>query len=425
MKLTTRIGTLVVPMGAVILLATGATGRESGTDTTSPEESAWAPAVDPKPLSSQVLKALDWLKETQEATGGWSQGEESRQMRGSTNNLNVRSVPNVGDTAMATLALIRAGDEPGSSSEFRYQESVEKGLEFICDSVEQADDESLALQTIQGTRLQMKLGTNVDTFMASLVLAEAQEALEEGNLKRRVGRALDKVLTKIEKNQLADGSWKTSGWATDLAFSLAGKGLNRARQAGADVDLKVISKAADHAAKAYDEEQGTFSSRGSAGIELYAGSNAVAQLQDRANSNRQRRMQVEQILESSDSDQEKAKARIELQEIEKEEQALTSVRQEIVRKVQDDKFIAGFGSNGGEEFLSYMNIGESLVVEGGKEWKDWDRRMTANLIQIQNADGTWTGHHCITGRTFCTSTALLVLMVDRAPVPISGKLGKR
>ena len=37
-------------------------------------------------------------------------------------------------------------------------------------------------------------------------------------------------------------------------------------------------------------------------------------------------------------------------------------------------FVSGFGSNGGEEFLSYMNIGESLVVKGGDEWKRWDAR---------------------------------------------------
>ena len=43
--------------------------------------------------------------------------------------------------------------------------------------------------------------------------------------------------------------------------------------------------------------------------------------------------------------------------------------------------------------------------------------MTENLERVQNADGCWSGHHCITGRTFCTATALLVLMADRAPRP--------
>ena len=39
----------------------------------------------------------------------------------------------------------------------------------------------------------------------------------------------------------------------------------------------------------------------------------------------------------------------------------------------------------------------------------------------QNDDGSWSGHHCITGRTFCTSTALLVLMADRTPVPVTAR----
>jgi len=68
-----------------------------------------------------------------------------------------------------------------------------------------------------------------------------------------------------------------------------------------------------------------------------------------------------------------------------------------------------------------MNIGESLVVKAGPEWEKWDKKITANLNRIQNKDGSWTGHHCITGRTFCTSAALLVLMTDRAPVPIAAK----
>ena len=41
---------------------------------------------------------------------------------------------------------------------------------------------------------------------------------------------------------------------------------------------------------------------------------------------------------------------------------------------------------------------------------------------VQNGDGSWTGHHCITGRTFCTAAALLVLMSDRAPAPTASRL---
>jgi hypothetical protein len=32
---------------------------------------------------------------------------------------------------------------------------------------------------------------------------------------------------------------------------------------------------------------------------------------------------------------------------------------------------------------------------------------------MQNQDGTWAGHHCITGRVAVTSAAILMLVADR------------
>ncbi len=47
---------------------------------------------------------------------------------------------------------------------------------------------------------------------------------------------------------------------------------------------------------------------------------------------------------------------------------------------------------------------------------------TAKVNGVQNQDGTWSGSHCITGRTVCTAAALMVLMVDRARTPVVLKL---
>ena len=94
----------------------------------------------------------------------------------------------------------------------------------------------------------------------------------------------------------------------------------------------------------------------------------------------------------------------------------------ITKQLDDKRFVQGFGSNGGEEFLSFMNISETLLAKGGAEWEKWDKSATDNLNRIQDKDGGWSGHHCITGRTFCTATALLVLLADRAPVPVAGKM---
>jgi len=50
---------------------------------------------------------------------------------------------------------------------------------------------------------------------------------------------------------------------------------------------------------------------------------------------------------------------------------------------------------------------------GGKEWEDWRSKMSKTVCGAQNEDGSWAGQHCITGRTFCTATALLTLLVER------------
>jgi hypothetical protein len=116
---------------------------------------------------------------------------------------------------------------------------------------------------------------------------------------------------------------------------------------------------------------------------------------------------------------ERKKARKGLERIESTRLAHREAQQALLGRLDDAQFVAGFGSNGGEEFLSYMNISESLVVKGGLDWKRWDDAMASNLGRVQNDDGSWSGHHCITGRTFCTSAALLVLMADRTPVPVT------
>ena len=58
-----------------------------------------------------------------------------------------------------------------------------------------------------------------------------------------------------------------------------------------------------------------------------------------------------------------------------------------------------------------------MLVRGGKDWDDWDAKMQESLPKAQDKDGSWSGHHCITGKTFCTASALLVLLADRTQFP--------
>ena len=76
----------------------------------------------------------------------------------------------------------------------------------------------------------------------------------------------------------------------------------------------------------------------------------------------------------------------------------------------------GFGSMGGEEYFSYLNISDSLRRTGGEEWETWNGKIKTQLARMQNEEGSWAGHHCITGRVAVTSAAVLTLLADQQPL---------
>ncbi len=378
----------------------------------------WVSAVDPKPLSQNVKRGLGWLVEHQLASGAWGQGEESQSMGGGSK---LKDTPSVADTCLAALALIRSGSTPAKGP---YAASLDKAVNFVCSEIEKSDKDSLYITATRNTRVQGKLGTYIDTFMASMLLPEVQDKMPDDKGQERASAALDKVLHKMTKNQRANGTWDDRGWAPTLAQAMATKGLNRAAQSGREVE-DIRARAEKYASAQFDKKTGKFSSAGSAGVSLYTSAGNLGATADSANTNAQLREQARKDFKEATTQAARDEAKAKLDRYNQTDDDLAEARKAVVAKLEDKQFIAGFGSNGGEEFLSYMNIGEALVVAGGANWKKWDLSITRNLNKIQNKDGSWTGHHCITGRTFCTSAALLVLMVDRTPVPLAAKMGRR
>ena len=78
-----------------------------------------------------------------------------------------------------------------------------------------------------------------------------------------------------------------------------------------------------------------------------------------------------------------------------------------------------FSQAGGEEYLAFHLITETMLQKGGKDWKTWFPTVRDKIVGVQNQDGSWTGHHCITSRTFCTAAACLVLSSPNRYLPIS------
>lgn len=384
-----------------------------------PAEIAWSSAVAPKALSNQVLNGLAFLVKHQLPDGGWGQGEESANMGASLNGLAERS--NVADTCITVLALMRAGSTPQTGP---HAAALLRGVEFVLGQVERADADSLSVTDVQGTRVQAKLGAYVDTFLASYMLAEVKGHMPDATREARLEKGLEKVLHKIEKNQRADGGFESAGWAPVLAQAVAGKGVNRAAQKGAKVSSESRKKFESWANAQYDGKSNSFAGEGSAGVGLYAAAATVGTLDESKNTRNVERADAERQLAEKRpmTVVESAQVQTRIQEAADVEKAANDAQAGVLRQLDDPSFVAGFGSNGGEEFLSYMLLAESLVAKGGNEWTTWDKAMTANLNRVQNGDGSWSGHHCITGRNFVTSAALLVLTADRAQVPLAAKI---
>jgi hypothetical protein len=162
-----------------------------------------------------------------------------------------------------------------------------------------------------------------------------------------------------------------------------------------------------------------------AGVALYNISNQTQALQQAVNTNLKGQEEAKKILADAKAPvAAKDKAKSDLARFDKIEEARQVAVEATVKNLNDASFLQGFGSNGGEEFLSSLNISETLVVKGDKDWVAWDKKMADNLCRVQNKDGSWSGDHCITGRTFCSATAMLVLMADRTPAPVATKLSE-
>ena len=184
---------------------------------------------------------------------------------------------------------------------------------------------------------------------------------------------------------------------------------------GQKVDNDALERSRDYQKKNIDAG-GRVATDAAAGISLYSISS-----NQRANAKQAR--EAEEIiaqarkegkLKATDVVSEDNLRRSGINKSKAEKLAAGYAQSEIVKdKIYDDSVLAGFGNNGGEEYLSYMMSSEALVIAGGNEWQDWRNKMSSRFEKVQNPGGSWSGHHCITSPVFCTAGVILTMTADR------------
>lgn len=395
---------------------------------------------EPGAIEKFMLKGLDFLADAQHESGGWGASWGARS--GGAGAAGTVAAPDPGTTAFVALALLRAGHTPFRGD---YKNEVLKATRYVVDAVEKAKEDGPRITEASGTQLQGKLGQIVDTAVVTQFLARVLHLVEsDSKLQGRVEDALDKCVCKIEESQGEDGGWITQGWAPVLQSAMFNQALELAELAGRDVDRNALERSRAYLAHDVEIETEKTTSKPekaprrsvSAGVAFYAGSSAM-----RATAGYTAEVMIamqraikDKVLPANTKVSEASLRKIGYGEAEAAAKARAYLQHEtLLKKLEDEKYLKGFGNNGGEEFISYMMSSESIVITGGESWSNWNKKMHTTFEKIQNADGSWSGHHCISSPVLCTAAVLLCLTADRevhvmvetGPSATAGKPGKK
>jgi hypothetical protein len=314
---------------------------------------------------------------------------------------------------MVAMAIMRSGSTLTSG---QYQVQLVKATEYLLASVESTPNDQLNITATTGTQIQSKLGGNIDVVLTAQYLTNLLDNLgHNANLKKRVEQNLNVCINKIQRSQGANGSMGGAGWAGVLQSGLAGNVLETAQSKGMDVDEAALERSREYQKNNYDVSTGNVDAEDGAGIVLYSVSSTT-----RSSAKESRRAE-EAVEDAKKNGSLSNNAPVTVDNLKKagmtEEEALKyntayEIYNSAKNQAQDKTVMNGFGNNGGEEFISFLQTGESMVIGKDMAWKKWYDNIAATLLSIQNPNGTWSGHHCITSPVFCTATCILVLSIN-------------
>ncbi len=288
--------------------------------------------------------------------------------------LDIGTNSDVACTSVVGVALLSQGQTPMEGEHHNRQKRL---ANFLLRRVETMGGNG----ALQSTRSQIEgdLGPYATHFFSTICLSQMMG--ESPNVDRYY-RALQRLEAYISTNQHRDGSWGSDAWAPLLATACGWISLRAANFAG--IGVSGSSEQAGEYLISQMPQLGRSWGSGSWYHRLYGTAAGL------------------RVLYSMGRDQ--------------EEKAKTALG-DILALVETNN--RTFGSAGGEEYLTFHFMTEMLMQMGGDNWVRWYPTVRDKLIDVQNRDGSWTGHHCITSRTFSTACALMVLSAPNRFLPIS------
>ncbi len=374
---------------------------------TSQEQNLFIKFETPEKVEASIKKGLEWTGKAQANDGGWGAGTHARQ-----DVLDPHAVTSdPASTSLVAMSLLRTDN---TLQKGEYSKNLKKGTEFLLKQVENCPDNQPYLTTLTNTQPQIKLGRNIDVILTAQFFTNIlRYDISDAQLKKRIEKALDKCVARIQKGQDTDGSWKDGGWAPVLQSALANNALESADDVGRKVDTAVLNRSRKYQSGNFDTKTNSVMTGKAAGVMLYGLSSttrASAKEAKKAQDLVDKAKKEGKIKDNTVTEENLRAAGIASPDA-KELMTAYGINKSSQKQALREDVMQGFGNNGGEEFMSFLMTGESIMMQGGNDWKKWYDMMSGKLVNIQNQDGSWNGHHCITSPVFCTATCLLILSI--------------
>lgn len=318
-----------------------------------------APAAD-EALRNSIKKALESLAAVQDRNTG-AIGEQPYRLA---------------TTSMAGMAFLSGGNVPGRGL---YGRNVELAIRFILDNA-----------VTPSGYLQLDGSNMYSHGFAALFLAESYGMIPPyTKLQPRVLKALKKAVDLIERCQSPEGGWwynpqkNSGGQGADISVTVCEtNALRAARNCGVAVDKRVIENALK-CVKSAQNGDGGFSYRvyvgrgGEGGSEFPRSAGAVCILQT----------------------------------LGKWDDATT---QKGIKYLKDKTKGGLVGVNWYFYAVYYMS--QAMFMSGDTNWNEWWPKIKADLIKLQQPDGSWQGQEG--GKGFGTAVALIILQMPYRYLPI-------
>ena len=359
-------------------------------------------------VRNSLTSGLEWIKTAQHKNGGWGAGSHAHQ-----NVIDPHAVSvDPATTAMVAMALLRCNN---SLTKGAYHNELSKATNYLLETIEGLSEGDVYITNEQNTQIQRKLGKHIDAVLTAQYLSNLSAKLDDNDkMKKRVNNAIEKCVKRIQNAQNLDGSLSGEGWAGVLQSAYANNAVESAKSIGVSIDEDRFKRSKNYQKQNINTSTGDVKTEKGAGVMLYAVSGST-----RASAKDARK--AKEVIEEAKKEgilQEDAevnadnlrKAGVAEAEVLKYGTAY-DVYQSANKMATRSDVLKGYGNNGGEEFLSFLQTGESMVINKDENWQDWYANTSGNLLQIQNDNGSWNGHHCITSPVFCTATCLLILSI--------------